>query len=329
MEQHQDDNKRKYKVYVYTNKINGKKYVGQTCRTLKERAGKNGRLYNQCKIFSYAIQKYGWDNFEPRIAFDMLTREEANRIERYLIKILRTQDHKYGYNIDAGGSDNTYNAINLTGMKFGRWTVIGLADTPPGAIGRHWLCQCDCGSTPRIIRQCNLTRGMSKSCGCLPREINSKLHINDFVKDQDKVTIFLNNNVKIIVDQTIYISKLCKTHLYYDSLNHRVLTSKDENIYRIIFPFINRSKIKYKQFIKHKNGNMFDFRKDNLEIIIPNNISENDFFDYLQDDTQGIIMSLSQINKWTVRKRIVDDKQHSFLSYNDAKDYITQNKEVA
>ena len=37
---------RKYKIYVYTNKVNGKKYVGQTSRSLRERAGKNGCQYN-------------------------------------------------------------------------------------------------------------------------------------------------------------------------------------------------------------------------------------------------------------------------------------------
>lgn len=39
----QNNEYRRYKVYVYANKVNGKKYVGQTCRTLTERAGKDGR----------------------------------------------------------------------------------------------------------------------------------------------------------------------------------------------------------------------------------------------------------------------------------------------
>lgn len=100
----QDKEDHKYKVYVYTNKVNGKKYVGQTNKTLVRRAHKDGSGYNMCPIFSKAIRKYGWDNFEPRVAFDNLTHEEANRIEKYLIKILRTQDRNYGYNMGDGGT---------------------------------------------------------------------------------------------------------------------------------------------------------------------------------------------------------------------------------
>ena len=74
----QNNEDRRYKVYVYTNKINGKKYVGQTNKTLARRANKDGSGYNMCPIFSKAIKKYGWDNFEPRIAFNNLTHEEAN-----------------------------------------------------------------------------------------------------------------------------------------------------------------------------------------------------------------------------------------------------------
>lgn len=100
----QNNEDRRYKVYVYTNKVNGKKYMGQTNKSLIRRAHKDGSGYSSCPIFSNAIKKYGWNNFEPRIAFDDLTHEEANRIEKYLIKILRTQDRNYGYNMGDGGT---------------------------------------------------------------------------------------------------------------------------------------------------------------------------------------------------------------------------------
>lgn len=35
-----------YKVYMYKNNINQKKYIGQTCLSLSQRAGKNGIKYN-------------------------------------------------------------------------------------------------------------------------------------------------------------------------------------------------------------------------------------------------------------------------------------------
>lgn len=46
----QNNEDRRYKVYVYTNKVNGKKYVGQTCQSLEYRAN-NGRGYKRCLHF--------------------------------------------------------------------------------------------------------------------------------------------------------------------------------------------------------------------------------------------------------------------------------------
>ena len=107
-------NERKYKVYVYTNQINGKKYVGQTGNSLEFRAGKNGCGYKKCIHFYNAIQKYGWENFEPQIMYDNLTKDEANEFEIQLISSLKTMDENYGYNITSGGN-NTFNPSIGTG----------------------------------------------------------------------------------------------------------------------------------------------------------------------------------------------------------------------
>ena len=60
---------------------------------------------------------------------------------------------------------------DLTGMKFGRLTVIGL-DSKKEVGGRtryYWLCQCDCGKK-HVARTDGLTGGGVQSCGCLHRE---------------------------------------------------------------------------------------------------------------------------------------------------------------
>lgn len=103
-EKQHNDNEHKYKIYVYKNKMNGKMYVGQTCRTLEERAGKNGYGYNCCPIFSKAIKKYGWDNFESKILYDNLSHQDANRLEKLFIQLLKTQNDLYGYNLNDGGN---------------------------------------------------------------------------------------------------------------------------------------------------------------------------------------------------------------------------------
>lgn len=63
--------------------------------------------------------------------------------------------------------------IDLTGKRFGRWTVIGPAEDkvlPSGYVEKMWECVCDCGSV-RTVRGKSLRGGISKSCGCLQREL--------------------------------------------------------------------------------------------------------------------------------------------------------------
>ena len=94
-------------VYKHTNKINGKVYIGQTCRKyLSMRYGKNGEGYINSPYFYNAIQKYGWDNFEHEIIHTDLTQEEADIKEKELIKLYRSDEKEYGYNLQSGGHTN-------------------------------------------------------------------------------------------------------------------------------------------------------------------------------------------------------------------------------
>lgn len=93
-------------VYCHINKINGKRYIGITKRSLKERCGANGVDYKNSTRFYNAIQKYGWDNFNHIILEENLTRKQASEREQYYINLYNTTDDRYGYNITSGGDDN-------------------------------------------------------------------------------------------------------------------------------------------------------------------------------------------------------------------------------
>lgn len=67
-----------------------------------------------------------------------------------------------------------YNLKDLTGQKFGKLTVIKRVKS--NKIGKtQWLCQCECGNE-KIITGYSLTRGATKSCGCMKTKQIKKLH---------------------------------------------------------------------------------------------------------------------------------------------------------
>lgn len=101
-----------YKIYCHLNKINGKRYIGQTKTSVQKRWGHNGYEYTHKSpnsLFAKAINKYGWDNFEHQILFENLTKEEANQKEIELIAFYKSNNKNYGYNLTAGGNSNTLN----------------------------------------------------------------------------------------------------------------------------------------------------------------------------------------------------------------------------
>jgi hypothetical protein len=57
-------------------------------------------------------------------------------------------------------------ALDLTGMKFGRWEVLSLESRSPS----RWNVRCECG-TEKVVEQYSLRIGESKSCGCLTVEL--------------------------------------------------------------------------------------------------------------------------------------------------------------
>lgn len=102
-------------IYMITNKINSKKYIGQTkCRISgrkygyltrwavhKYRALKNS---NECNIFYNSIRKNGIDSFDISL-LKKCKLEELDNHEKYYIKEYNTI-YPHGYNIEKGGRYN-------------------------------------------------------------------------------------------------------------------------------------------------------------------------------------------------------------------------------
>lgn len=98
-------------IYVMTNKINKKKYIGQTNNFRLRMNGHhsdannpNSHSYNY--PLSKAIRKYGWENFDNRIIEEIADNESyefVNERECFFIQYFHSLVSEYGYNITLGG----------------------------------------------------------------------------------------------------------------------------------------------------------------------------------------------------------------------------------
>lgn len=89
-------------IYMYINKVNGKRYVGQA-KDFIQRHKEHIRKHDQ--VIDKAIDKYGIDNFEIKIlAHNIPTQEKLNDYEKFFIKRYNSSiKNGEGYNVAEGG----------------------------------------------------------------------------------------------------------------------------------------------------------------------------------------------------------------------------------
>ena len=134
-------------VYVYTNVVNGKKYVGQAKDFEKRhkqhiRTALNGdpNSHDYNVPFHRAIRKYGIDNFVFEIICDNLTKEEMDYWEIYYIKELDVLvKNNKGYNISSGGSKgNTFAGKTEEEMEIIKRKIGEYSKQRKPNLGRKW-----------------------------------------------------------------------------------------------------------------------------------------------------------------------------------------------
>ena len=98
------------KIYLITNLVNGKKYVGQTIRSVESRlsqhiscANGNDAVRRKAPLYR-AIRKHGKENFSVRLLCSCSSQDELNLMEDLYIASLGTLVDNGGYNLRHGGS---------------------------------------------------------------------------------------------------------------------------------------------------------------------------------------------------------------------------------
>ena len=104
-----------YKVYKFTTPSN-KIYIGVTRQNV-ERRWRKGRAYKTNSYLTYAINKHGWDNIIKEVLFNNLSYDEASQKEKELIKLYKSDQREFGYNIDHGGISNNREVSDETRKK--------------------------------------------------------------------------------------------------------------------------------------------------------------------------------------------------------------------
>lgn len=96
----------RFTFYCHTNKVNGKRYVGQTTDTMEERWKQHVWAAKQnigARILGYSIRKYGPDAFDHEVLEVVVTtQKDADDIETRWIKEKQSQVPN-GYNLSSGG----------------------------------------------------------------------------------------------------------------------------------------------------------------------------------------------------------------------------------
>ena len=114
------------KIYCYTNKINGKKYIGQTIHNDNKRFSehkyciKNYTNEEDPSIFHKAGRKYGYENFEIEILVDNISSPDLlNQLEKDFILWYDTRIPN-GYNVASGGENHEMSLQGKLKLTFER-----------------------------------------------------------------------------------------------------------------------------------------------------------------------------------------------------------------
>jgi len=190
-------------VYIVTNLVNGKRYIGYTSNSLKVRRSQHfcaASCKNPGMIFARAIKKYGKKNFKWVIHTSDISIDEAVQVESELIAKLRPE-----YNVSLGGR-NPFHGVpwterrrqlisaKLKGRKFSAERIANLrAALNPAAHYKKVVCLDDGVVHESILAAASYyglsKKGISEACCGRGISVNGKhfAHYREGFSETDRV----------------------------------------------------------------------------------------------------------------------------------------------
>ena len=143
-------------IYLTTNLVDGKKYIGQHKSTFFDPTYKGSGTY-----LKFAIDKYGKDNFETILLQECFSKEEIDEQEAYYIKKYDAVNSKEFYNLVPGGFGNNRSGVRYmtNGLIYKKVTIEEIDDY----IAKGFKFGGPIPSRETVERRANSNRGQKRT----------------------------------------------------------------------------------------------------------------------------------------------------------------------